>query len=546
MSAPWEEYQSTEKEPGPWNDFASSGTTTKAPNYGDIDPIVGASQGAASILSGAVAAPAAGLTGMGAAIAKALGITDAEPADVVRKVQQALTYQPPSKTGQAIAGAVSAPFEALANVGDTAGQKVTDVTGSPMLGAAANTAIQAIPMIVGKVAGKVGGKLAASEVDAAATRAKAAIDAAPLEEKVKAATDAGFTLTPNAANAGLVSTSTEGLAGSAKLQKAASVKNQPVVNDLVRKDIGLDEKTPATPEALDDLRAEAGKSYDALRDVGELTVDKQYPVTALSPKIESAWQGARSMDPHTVMTMSAADAVDAIKQLRSEAAQYYRAWKRDAQPDTLKKAQARDDAASNLEDLFQRNLTGDSKVTPAKNASSFRDVDTNGDVSLLEDLRDARTKIAKIHQADAALGPDGNFDANVYGKIYKKNPDLMTGPAQQVGQFAATFPKLVQQAQRVGHAGMDFGDLALMAFRAAKGATGDVLALGARPAARAALLSSPVQRAITAPPSYARPMSSRAAQLLSDTQAQPIVGAGEMASGQNAQDRLNYIKSLAR
>ncbi|MBK8760426.1 MAG: hypothetical protein IPM03_08315 [Sulfuritalea sp.] len=102
----------------------------------------------ANLLSQGVALPAAGLAGIGAAAGKALGLTAAEPADVVHKVGGALTYQPRGEMGQAATAAVMAPFEALAKVGAAAGDKVLDATGSPVAATVVDTAINALPMAI--------------------------------------------------------------------------------------------------------------------------------------------------------------------------------------------------------------------------------------------------------------------------------------------------------------------------------------------------------------------------------------------------------------
>jgi hypothetical protein len=101
----------------------------------------------ATLASSAVAAPVAGLAGLGAMGTNALGLTNADPADLIRRVQGAMTYQPRTQAGQAVTGAISYPFEKLAQGADWAGQKAADVTGSPAVGAGVNTAIQALPLV---------------------------------------------------------------------------------------------------------------------------------------------------------------------------------------------------------------------------------------------------------------------------------------------------------------------------------------------------------------------------------------------------------------
>lgn len=105
-----------------------------------------------NLLSQGVALPVAGLAGIGTAAAKAMGLTDQEPADVVHAVGGALTYQPRGEFGKAATGIVMAPFEALAKVGTAAGDKVLDATGSPVAATAVDTLINAAPMAIAPAA----------------------------------------------------------------------------------------------------------------------------------------------------------------------------------------------------------------------------------------------------------------------------------------------------------------------------------------------------------------------------------------------------------
>lgn len=101
------------------------------------------------LATGAVAGPIAGLAGMAAPLTNALGVTHTAPADVVRKVAEMATYQPHTTGGKNATEAITYPLQLLAEGADRAGGAVSDVTGSPMLGAGVNTAIQALPMLVG-------------------------------------------------------------------------------------------------------------------------------------------------------------------------------------------------------------------------------------------------------------------------------------------------------------------------------------------------------------------------------------------------------------
>ncbi len=112
---------------------------------GQVYPVA---ETAANLITQGVALPVAGIAGLGAAATKALGLTDAEPADVVHAVGGALTYQPVSEGGKHLTETVMLPFEKLAEGGQYVGGKVLDATGSPVLATAADTAVNALPMVV--------------------------------------------------------------------------------------------------------------------------------------------------------------------------------------------------------------------------------------------------------------------------------------------------------------------------------------------------------------------------------------------------------------
>ncbi len=129
----------------------------------DIVRVYPVAETAANLATQGVALPIAGIAGLGAAAAKALGITEAEPADVVHNVAGALTYQPVTKSGQHLTGTVMIPFEKLQQAGQYAGGKTLDATDSPAAAAAVDTAVQSLPMVLG-VNGKGRGTVRNDEV----------------------------------------------------------------------------------------------------------------------------------------------------------------------------------------------------------------------------------------------------------------------------------------------------------------------------------------------------------------------------------------------
>jgi hypothetical protein len=125
-------------------------------------PRIAAGEVAWQLASGAVAAPVAGIAGLGTMAARGLGMTNADPADVVRGVQGAMTYQPRTVKGQRAAEVIGYPFQKLAEGADFAGRTTADVrrmpimgktVGGPAGGSFVNTAIQSLPGVL--LSGKI-------------------------------------------------------------------------------------------------------------------------------------------------------------------------------------------------------------------------------------------------------------------------------------------------------------------------------------------------------------------------------------------------------
>src|SRR6185437_3051374 len=187
-------------------DLSTSTPVGKAPEKAPLslkDYLAAIPETSAHLGSGAIAAPISGLAGLMAAAGKGLGLTNTDPADVVRSVQQGMTYQPQTQGGQNLSGAIGYLPQKFAQGADWAGGKTADLTGSPALGAAVNTAIQASPMLLGM------------KLPAGAPKIAPAV--AP---EVADATAAGLRLTPEQAGAGLVPRAVQSLAGSAKLERS--------------------------------------------------------------------------------------------------------------------------------------------------------------------------------------------------------------------------------------------------------------------------------------------------------------------------------------
>lgn len=432
-------------------------------------PISGSAlEAGASLATGAVAAPVAGIAGLASTV-----IPGVKSGDVVRKVQDALTYEPRTSMGRAMVNAVGAPFQALASGADKAGAETAEATGSPAAGAAVNTAIQSLPMAAG-----VGLRVARPALQAVAD--SAAERAAALRSQ-NAAADAGIS---RASNAGYSTPPTNGIlkmiesmAGEPRTQKARSMRNQPITNGLVRRDVGLPENSPITRDALAGIRREAGQAYEAVRGIGDITADAEY--TKALKGIVSRNEGAEASfptgktDPIYKLaeelnrpSFTANAAVDKIGLLREQADHAFANRDR-------RMGRAYRDAANAIEDAIDRHLQGG--ATP----------------DLLQQFRNARVQIAKTYAADKALNEaTGNIDASVYARSLKAGRPL-SGEGLTVAQAARQFPRSMQVQERVGGTGPTIFDVGLAL------AGKEALLLGARPLARAALAHH-----TPAPPAY--------------------------------------------
>lgn len=232
------------------------------------DVIGGAIEPNLQLLSGAVAAPVAGIAGLGTAAGRALGMTKKEPGDVVHNVESALTYEPKTRGGKAASEVIGYPFKKLAQGADYAGGKVTDVLskvpalrGGPAAaaGAGVNTALQSIPMLFGGEAAKglekaptfLGRppKPLTDQMTQAVTKAKAS----------------GYVLPPTEVRPNLLNRAIEGWGGKTNVEQALSIKNQPKTNAFARKAIGLKPDAPINPTTLGEVREQAGQSYAAVK-----------------------------------------------------------------------------------------------------------------------------------------------------------------------------------------------------------------------------------------------------------------------------------------
>jgi hypothetical protein len=275
--------------------------------------------------------------------------------------------------------------------------------------------------------------------------------------------DAGYVVPPSAAGGGAISNVIESFGGKAAMGQKAAIKNQQVTNNLARKALGLSDDAPLS---LQTIEAQRNKFAAPYREIAAL--DK-----------------------------NAASALEKLKEVRHEANSYFRHYDVSADPKSLAQAKQLSGEATMLEKSIE--------------AMAIK----AGKPQLVNELRDARTQIAKSYDVERALNvATGDVSAPVLGRMVDKGKAL-TGGLATAGRFQQAFPQFMREGERVPSPDvsatnlMAAGALGYGGYQAA-GMPG-LLAAGlpfARGGARSALLSGPVQNALRPDYSPLRPAPS--------------------------------------
>lgn len=352
------------------------------------------------------------------------------------------------------------------------------------------------------------------------------------DEILKKAKDAGYVVPPSTVNPTVTNTTIESIAGKALTQQKASVMNQRIDDTLAREALGLNPKAVLTEQSIAFLRNKAGRAYQNVKDAGmPIRLDTEFrtdvsalgkdfanaakefpdivndgaiqalqksllerPTTAAVPtrtgsylesrKLLDALQNGGAIERESI---GPAAAVELVKKLRFDASKNYRAMD---DPARAALADAQRTAASAIDNLIERSLESQGK----------------GDLSRA--YRDARVFIAKAHDIESALQPDGHISGRVMNRIGQKG--FLDGPLKTIADFAGAFPKAEQDIAQIGSQNVRGLRLLATAMGAGVGNTiagpgggaiGAVMPFAAPPAAQALLLSKPYQR-VMANPNY--------------------------------------------
>jgi hypothetical protein len=358
------------------------------------------------------------------------------------------------------AGAIGATVAALQPT-ESAGERLFNMGGGLILGGGTQAA-------VGPLAQKLGERAVNKTAELKALQSQNSVR----DETIKLGQEAGYAVPPSAvAQPGFFGGRLESLGGKAALGQEASLRNQPVTNDLARQASGL--------------RPEQALSVQNLRDVRQQAAAPYRDITALSPR--------------------AATELEAAQMARSESKLQWKDYRRNNRVESHKAA-----------------TSADAEVKRALDAIDQEAI-AAGKPELVDQLKLARQLIARNHQVQGALNRgDGNVDASVLGRALDSGAPL-DGQLATIGRYQQTFPNFTREASKVPSPGVGKTELLAAALLGGTGLGVSDSPLGAAAGlapflagpARSALLSKTVQKHL-AEPNYSAGLLTRKTAELAD------------------------------
>lgn len=477
-------------------------------------------------VTGGMAAVPAGLAGLGAEAANLFG-ANIDDADVVRRVQDYLTYHPTTEAGRAVSDVVNEPMEKYGEATQELGGRVTDITGSPTLGMGVKTAADFVPgVVLGEVGGRVG-RAAGRRIEGMRARNS---QNAVRNQTMDAAQRAGYVLPPSEAG-GPVGQAIESGAGKPKIERMASEKNQETTDRLTRLSLGLDPDAPLSMENVQRVRDNAGRIYERLAETGDIPWDQQY-IDSLAnvgerfAKIDRAFPDEPGVAPletdrskierlkgkYFQQRFTAREAIDAIRELRADATNSFA--KRDPVMGSVQR-----EIANVLEERLGRHAA------------------EVGRPELAQQFQDARRLIARTIAVEDALNTaTGHVSAPRLGQMLDGGVPL-DGELALIANTHNAFRRSLQHIEKQGKEG-HFTPIEVLVAAGAYGHNPALAATAmARPLARAALTSRAGSRMMSAGPEAPGPVTRAAAGLQDPAtgQAAALATSADVAAQNNQQ-----------
>lgn len=319
------------------------------------------------------------------------------------------------------------------------------------------------------------------------------------------AAKAGYVVPPASVRPTAPIVALESVAGKAATQQIASGKNQEITNQLASRAIGLSPNQPITPQALNEIRQQAGQAYKAIKGTGTIKPDMQYfddlanirqTTAEIAKDFPDADIGSGEAISKLVKSLAqdkfdASSAVEYIKQLRKSATSLM-SGANAGDPAKLSLGRAQRDAAEALEEMVTRHLADTGKPELARNFDN------------------ARRLIAKTYTVQGALETTGNVNAAKLAALLRKGKPL-SPELETAASFAGAFPKAAVTPEKFGSPGVSALDAAMTAGGAVtlpflgQSPFAALAYPAARYGARNIALSRMLQRGLNKPPMQPQP-----------------------------------------
>lgn len=380
------------------------------------------------------------LVGRARSVGNMLGMVSDEDYTAAQKMDKPLMDTTSAKVGGFLGDvALSLPMSRFGMTGAVAGGAalgLTDPDAKPeMMDRLKSAAIGGGAGAIGQKLGtwaskKIGDKLAA----AALRKAKDLPKREAIEEGMKL----GMVAPPSAVNPKLGNRLLESFAGKEAIEQEAQLHNGQVMQDAMRKFLGLSDDAPMTVETLKGIRQQAGQAYDDIKGLGGTFYSDSAFLQALQKAEGAAGTAGRSfpglgnaenvraaLAPLKQLTFKPGDGVDAIKALREGARESF-----GSRQSSLGRAQL--EAAKAMEDLIERNL-------------QRQGVDGT---AALKNFRDARVTVAKSYAVEKVINKaTGNVQGAKLSKLLASDAPI-TGELKTIAKFASALPSVTREQTR--------------------------------------------------------------------------------------------------
>lgn len=290
---------------------------------------------------------------------------------------------------------------------------------------------------LGMVKGAAENLLAERQARVMGERAAQSFAEAPRIEAAQEANRLGINLNPAASNPTMRNRLKEMMVGGEDLDKAIAESNKPQWARIAKNELNIPETATLSPETFAKARAAANKPYEEIKAIGNFAADEA-TLTALNDLRQSealiggeATKGAIDKLIDSAVTrvqggLTGKDLLDNISNLRKDARTLYK--KTDLSPEQRAVADANIGIANTLEGLVEKNLADNPK--------------------LLEQFRDARTKMAKSYAYEGATDMNtGILDPAKIAQMTAKD-NALTGDIAAIGKIAGNFPETVSTTPR--------------------------------------------------------------------------------------------------